>query len=73
MGGSPVSLSTTSGSGLPGSSPVSRGLVLSRKQVYAVGITRWEVRGQVRMRRWQLIGDQSVGVHNGPFAEHGHL
>jgi very-short-patch-repair endonuclease len=49
-----------------------QGWVLSRKQLYAVGITRWEIRGQVRMRRWQLIGDQSVCLHNGPIEEWGH-
>jgi very-short-patch-repair endonuclease len=41
-----------------------QGEVLSRPQLYAVGVTRWEVRGQVRARRWQLIGDQSVLLHN---------
>jgi very-short-patch-repair endonuclease len=49
-----------------------QGWVLSRKQLYAVGITRWEIRGQVRMRRWQLIGDQSVCLHNGPIEDWGH-
>ena len=49
-----------------------QGAVLSRKQLYAVGITRWEIRGQVRMRRWQLIGDQSVCLHNGPIEDAGH-
>jgi very-short-patch-repair endonuclease len=49
-----------------------QGWVLSRKQLYAVGISRWEIRGQVRMKRWQLIGDQSVCLHNGPIQEHGH-
>ncbi len=49
-----------------------QGWVVSRKQLYAAGITRWEIRGQVRMRRWQLIGDQSVCLHNGPIEEWGH-
>jgi very-short-patch-repair endonuclease len=49
-----------------------QGHVLSRKQLYAVGITRWEIRGQVRMGRWQLIGDQSVCLHNGPVEDWGH-
>jgi very-short-patch-repair endonuclease len=49
-----------------------QGWVLSRKQLYARGITRWEIRGQVRMRRWQLIGDQSLCLHNGPIEEWGH-
>jgi very-short-patch-repair endonuclease len=49
-----------------------QGWVVSRKQLYAAGITRWEIRGQVRMRRWQLIGDQSVCLHNGPIQDEGH-
>jgi very-short-patch-repair endonuclease len=42
-----------------------QGHVLSRPQIYALGLTRWEVRGQVRAGRWTLIGDQSVQLHNG--------
>lgn len=49
-----------------------QGGVLSRKQLYALGVTRWEIRGQARMKRWQLIGDQSVCLHNGPIEECGH-
>ncbi len=49
-----------------------QGGVVSRRQVYACGLTRWHVRGQVRARRWQLIGDQSVGVHTGPIEVPGH-
>lgn len=45
----------------------------SRRQLYAVGVTRWEIRGHVRAHRWQLIGDQSVCLHNGPVARRGHL
>jgi len=37
---------------------------LSRPQLYALGITRWEIRGQVRHGRWRLVGDQSVQLHN---------
>jgi len=42
-----------------------QGGVLSRPQLYRLGITRWEVRGQVRGHRWQLVGDQSVQLSNG--------
>ena len=49
-----------------------QGQVLSRPQLYALGITRWQVRGEVRARRWQLIGDQSVCLHNGPVEALGH-
>src|SRR3954447_26567521 len=40
-----------------------QGDVVSRRQVYACGLTRWHVRGQVRARRWATIGDQSVCLH----------
>jgi very-short-patch-repair endonuclease len=42
-----------------------QGGVVSRPQVYAAGLTRWHVRGQVRAGRWATIGDQSVCVHRG--------
>ncbi|MEJ7832244.1 MAG: hypothetical protein WKF79_04975, partial [Nocardioides sp.] len=41
-----------------------QGGVVSRPQLYSLGVTRWEIRGQVRAHRWQLIGDQSVALHN---------
>lgn len=41
-----------------------QGRVLSRPQLYALGVTRWEIRGQVRARRWELVGDQSVLLTN---------
>lgn len=41
-----------------------QGHVASRRQLYELGITRWQIRGQVRADRWQLVGDQSVCVHN---------
>ena len=49
-----------------------QGGVLSRPQLYALGLTRWEVRGEVRAHRWQLIGDQSVGLHNSVVSDVGH-
>jgi very-short-patch-repair endonuclease len=49
-----------------------QGAVVSRRQLYAAGLTRWEIRGQVKAARWQLVGDQSVCLHNGPIAEAGH-
>ncbi|MDI6911525.1 hypothetical protein [Nocardioides sp.] len=48
-----------------------QGGVLSRPQLYALGITRWEISGQVRARRWQLIGDQSVQLHNSELSGEG--
>ena len=49
-----------------------QGRVLSRPQLYALGVTRWEIRGEVRAHRWQLIGDQSVCLHDTDVTEDGH-
>ena len=40
--------------------------VLSRRQAYALGLTRAEVRAHVAADRWRRIGRQSVVVHRGP-------
>ena len=49
-----------------------QGGVVSRRQLYAAGVTRWEIRGAVRARRWQRVGDQSVCLHNGTIDAVGH-
>jgi very-short-patch-repair endonuclease len=43
-----------------------QGGVVSRRQLYALGVTRWMVVANVRARRWRRIGDQSICVHTGP-------
>ena len=43
-----------------------QGGVVSRRQVYALGMTRGEVRAQVLAGRWQRVGTQSLAVHTGP-------
>jgi very-short-patch-repair endonuclease len=48
-----------------------QGAAVSRPQVYAHDITRWEIRAHVRGRRWHLIGDQVVVLHNGPISLQG--
>jgi very-short-patch-repair endonuclease len=45
-----------------------QGGVLSRKQLYAIKVPRWEIAAHVRAGRWRLIGDQAVCLHNGPIA-----
>lgn len=40
--------------------------MVSRREVYALGLTRSEVRAQVRAGRWQRVGTQSIAVHTGP-------
>jgi very-short-patch-repair endonuclease len=43
--------------------------VVSRIQVYALGVTRGDVRAQVRAHRWRRVGSQSIVVHRGPLTE----
>ncbi|MGZ4428917.1 MAG: DUF559 domain-containing protein [Nocardioidaceae bacterium] len=40
--------------------------ILSRRQLYALGYTRGEVRANVRARRWRRVGSQSLCMHRGP-------
>jgi very-short-patch-repair endonuclease len=40
--------------------------VVSRRQLYAGGVTRGEVRANVRAERWRRAGRQSIVVHRGP-------
>ncbi|MBD3944644.1 hypothetical protein [Nocardioides ganghwensis] len=42
-----------------------QGGVVSRAQAYATGLTRGELRAQVRARRWQRVWSRSVCVHTG--------
>ncbi|WP_158296664.1 endonuclease domain-containing protein [Nocardioides albidus] len=46
--------------------------VLSRRQLYGLGVTRWEIRAHVRAERWRRLGDQSVVIHTGPLSPTGH-
>lgn len=48
-----------------------QGGVLSRRQLYAAGITRAEVRAHVAARRWRRLGSQSLALHTGPVSEGG--
>lgn len=59
---------------VPGRQRVSRvqkiaatqGGVISRRQVYAAGMTRSAVRAEVNARRWQRVGTQCLAIHCGP-------
>jgi very-short-patch-repair endonuclease len=48
-----------------------QGGVVSRRQVYAAGITRSEVLSHVRARRWRVVHSQSLAVHTGPLRQEG--
>ncbi|CAA9399255.1 MAG: hypothetical protein AVDCRST_MAG06-2088 [uncultured Nocardioides sp.] len=49
-----------------------QGGVVSRRQLYSLGITRWEVAGHVRGGRWLRVGDQSVCLHNSTLQPEAH-
>ena len=49
-----------------------QGGIVSRRQLYAAGITRWQVKGQLRAGRWQRVADQSLCLHNGPLDDVAH-
>ena len=49
-----------------------QGGVVSRRQLYAADVTRGEIRHEVRIGRWQRVGDQAVCLHNGEVSELGH-
>lgn len=47
--------------------------VLSRRQLYAAGVSRGEVRANVRAGRWQRLGSHCVCVHTGPLSRDAQL
>ena len=50
---------------------MTQGRVVSRRQIYDLGLTRWHVRGQLRARRWSRVGDQAVSLHTGALTADG--
>lgn len=40
--------------------------VLSRTQLHDLGVNRWDIRREVRSRRWQVPGRHAVALHTGP-------
>jgi very-short-patch-repair endonuclease len=48
-----------------------QGGVVSRQQIYAAGLSRWHVKGQLRARRWGALSDQAICVHTGEPSDHG--
>ena len=51
----------------------SQGRVISRRQLYELGMSRSEVRAQIRAGRWQRLGSQCVVTHTGPLSEEARL
>jgi very-short-patch-repair endonuclease len=43
--------------------------VVSRRDLYAIGITRAEIRANIAADRWVRLGRQSVCVHRGPLSQ----
>lgn len=43
--------------------------VISRRQLFALGVPRWQTRAQVRARRWRTHGRQTIAVHTGSLGE----
>ena len=43
--------------------------ILSRPQLYAMGLTRAEVHANVRADRWRRVGRQSISIHRGPLSQ----
>ncbi|MCU1602499.1 MAG: hypothetical protein JWO22_3208 [Frankiales bacterium] len=41
-------------------------LIVTRRQLCAAGVPRWYTKNELRQRRWQSCGRQSLAVHNGP-------
>lgn len=42
--------------------------VISRREAYRLGLSRGEVRAQIRAKRWQRVGRHCICVHNGPLS-----
>ncbi|MDQ6522729.1 hypothetical protein RB608_03910 [Nocardioides sp. LHD-245] len=47
--------------------------VVSRRQLYRLHVTRWEIEAHLRAERWRRLSDQSVVLHTGPVAFQGLL
>lgn len=48
-----------------------QGGIVSRSQLYELGLTRGEVRSQVRARRWQRVHSRSLCLHTGTVSDLG--
>src|SRR5512144_372669 len=44
--------------------------IVTRRELYALGMTRSEVRANVRAGRWRRVGRQCVCIHRGALSDH---
>jgi len=51
---------------------LTQGGVVSRRQLYSLGVPRWLIRRETTQRRWRRLNDQSIAVHLGPLPREGH-
>jgi very-short-patch-repair endonuclease len=47
--------------------------VLSRRQLLAIGLTRWDIAAEVRAGRWRQHHRQTICVHTGPLGDRARL
>lgn len=50
-----------------------QGGVASRRQLYALGVTRSELRAHLRARRWRVVTGQTIAVHSGVVGQRGRM
>ena len=50
-----------------------QGGIASRRQLYALGVTRSELRAHLRARRWRKVTGQTIAVHNGVIGQRGRM
>jgi very-short-patch-repair endonuclease len=43
--------------------------IVSRRQLQALGVTRWQIKAEVRARRWSEVGRQALCVHRGALTD----
>lgn len=47
--------------------------VVSRRQLLKLGLTRWDIRAEIRAGRWRSLHHQTICIHGGPLIGHAKL
>lgn len=47
--------------------------IVSRRQLRALGLTRWAVEAELRAGRWRGVGRQAISMHTGPLTDEARL